>query len=685
MKKFSRGISVVVATKDGAERLPALLRSFECQTLDPKLWEAVFVINGQDDGSSSLITSWANRTGHNCRIQFLRTPSAGAARNLGLASVGREYTTFVDDDDWLEEEFLELGLRLAAPMKVVLLPIKEVRGGAISSANSLEVRRRSILRGTTKLFDLPWVLGFNSCKVVSSALIDKYRYDPTLRSGEDVAFFANLLQHPELEVTTPEDPRNCAYIRSVRNNSVSRREKDFDFAVTQRLQVIAKLQKLDLQGAARQAARSLELSQFQFVGERLRNHPGELSAAADEALRLGLRSLPWEQAHASSSPKQLVISYCFPPFADPAANVIAKRIATAAEPVDVVSADMSPVRGIDCSAALLVEPWVNTHWVVEGYPSFSSWPHIANFARKAVRQARQDYERLYTRALWSGSHAAGALYKLKRPSVYWEAEFSDPLRFGVDGVERERTRAKGSLARAFRREITKQGWSRELHEGHFALTELITLLLADRIIFPNANQAEIVLGEYSAEFRSTVKGKVAINSQPVPPASAYLSSSFKLDVDPSLINIGFFGRFYENRGLGDYKAAMDMLSPEEASKFCLHVFSTGGADESTQMLVERGYLVFHEAVDYLDFLAATTQMDVLLVTDTKTQSSEFEKNPYLPSKLSDYLGAGVDIWALTEAGSPLSQISTAFRSNLDVIEESAEQLRWMIKKKIDEG
>lgn len=688
MKQLSQGLSVVVPTKGGVERLPMLLSSLERQSLNPNLWEAIFIVNGGDDGAGELLDGWRRRTGVNARVLFLDVPSAGAARNLGLAAVSREYTTFVDDDDWLEESFLEHGLRFAEAQGVVLMPLKETDSinGTPNSANSINFRRQSQINRRAVLSQSPWTLGFNACKIVSSALLKQYRYDPQLRSGEDVAFFAHLLRHPELELIIPERLKGDSYVRIVRANSVSRRAKDYDFCVRQRLQVISSLQKLDLSGPARKAAKSLELSQFRFVTEYLQHHPEDFADAVDVALSLGVRGMPWRRSH-SSQAKRLVISYCFPPFADPAANVVAKRIVSDAKFVDVVSADMTPVRETDLSSEALVEPWIQQHWKIGGFPAFNSWAHISAFAKKAVRAADSRYEALYSRALWSGSHVAAALYKLRNPSVFWEAEFSDPLRFAVDGQPRVAEEANGLLARKLRAEIKRKGWAGEEVSGHFALTELATLVLADRVSFSNHNQAGIVLSSYSYAFQEMVRRKLVVEPQPVPPGSAYESSQSELSLPKDVITIGFFGNFYKNRGLGNYLAALEALPREVASEFQLHIFSHSKPDESIEPLCRSGNIVLHDPLDYLQFLNAASQFDVLLVTDTRTKDTRFELNPFLPSKLADYEGAGVDIWAMVEPGSPLASRPTAFKSDLDDVEGAAGQMLAISRRKsrVSEG
>ena len=189
MKNNLQGISLVVPTKGGVKRLPSLLRSLEHQTLSPKLWEIIFIVNGGDDGSGELLDAWRRRTGLNARVLFLEVANVGAARNLGLAAASREYTTFVDDDDWLEEKFLDRGLSFAEAEGVVLMPIKEVNAvdGTSTQVNSINLRRQAIVDGRGRLNESPWVLGFNACKIVSSTLLKQYRYNPRLQSGEDLS------------------------------------------------------------------------------------------------------------------------------------------------------------------------------------------------------------------------------------------------------------------------------------------------------------------------------------------------------------------------------------------------------------------------------------------------------------------------------------------------------------------
>lgn len=670
-----RSVSVVIPTHGGLERLPRLLESLDRQTLDRDCWEVVFVCNGVDDGSARLLLQWGDQSDIESRVLVTPEAGAGLARNLGIANARADVITFVDDDDWIEPRFVEVGLLNTTESCIALLPIKDETVSGISDDNSLNARRAMLAGSTVPVRDAVWTLGFNACKFVPAKLLKQWRYSENLASGEDVAFFANLLRVPNLHLAIPADD-DAAYVRVVREHSVSRRAQSFDFNVAQRLDVIAELRRIPVALEAEKALDSLVASQFRFVSKWLGSRPEDLEDAANYSIAVGAYGLDWGRIHRRPT-KRLVFSYCFPPFADPAANVVAKRILERQVVVDVVSADMSPVRKLDPSTQLLVDPWIHRHVTVKGYPSFSSWPAIASFAGKAVRAASGTYNTVYSRALWSGSHVAGALYKIKHPSVIWEAEFSDPMRWDVKGDPRPGGPASGRIARKLQRGIESAGWQSELHtcrDSHFALTELATLCMADQLLFTNQNQLNLILSSYSEAFAEAVCAKSLVQPQPVPPKEAYQSAAVDLQMDRSKLNLAYFGNFYANRGIGDFADALDCLTPEQAEEVVLHVFSVGASGPVVGELMRSGHIVHHEPLNYLEFLSACKQFDALLVVDTATAGTSYDQNPFLPSKLSDYMGSGTPVWAMIEPGSPLSEVSTQFVSELGCPEQAAREL-----------
>ncbi len=82
-------------------------------------------------------------------------------------------------------------------------------------------------------------------------------------------------------------------------------------------------------------------------------------------------------------------------------------------------------------------------------------------------------------------------------------------------------------------------------------------------------------------------------------------------------------------------------------------------------------------MNFLEFLNLTTKFDCLIVNDTFTKGYK-EVNPYLPSKLSDYLGSGSDIWMIYEEGSIMSRYDVKYRSKIGDLESIEDMLQKII-------
>ena len=68
----------------------------------------------------------------------------------------------------------------------------------------------------------------------------------------------------------------------------------------------------------------------------------------------------------------------------------------------------------------------------------------------------------------------------------------------------------------------------------------------------------------------------------------------------------------------------------------------------------KDYIRLNPYLDYFEFLNLTEQMDILMIYDAHTKGIK-DVNPYLPSKLSDYLGSSAYTLAFIEEGSILSE------------------------------
>lgn len=658
------GVSVITPSYRSVDTLGETLRSLAAQTLAKDEFEIIVVLNGEDDGTRSMLHSLASDLGEvTIRIIENSRSSAGAARNLALKLARFDHVTFVDADDLVAPRFLETMLQSAEEgASIVASPIVNLDSdGNFDAENSLNQRIMENSGKTLPLAAVPWLLGFNACKLVPTSLVSALNYREDLPSGEDLVFFANLLADSELKAVFPENADQAEYIRRLKDNSVSRQTESFEFNVRQRVMCIQALRDIDVPLETLPARVALERAQASFVRRYLENHVTEVEKLEQLLGDIAFVDFPWSWLNEGKA-RDLAISYCFLPYADTSAVVAAKALAERKKVVDVISADMSELRKTDSSLNFLASRWIENQFEVSVKPSFSDWGLNVLFAKKAadISRTRQNlrgfaYETLYTRALWMGSHIAGSFLKLEQPEIQWTAEFSDPLRFGVDGSPRVGGFEMDEDAETLLSIIESRSPVELVVESIFDLVEMSTMLLADELLFTNENQMEFMLSKYPPEMAALVAEKARVRQHPSPSADAYRVVESSPPFDPRKINIAYFGAFYVNRGLGDVFTALVNSSVEVRERVNLHVFCNDPVKAQVEMdsMGLSGIAFAHEYLPYMEFLNATTKADVLVVNDI-TRSPGLQINPFLPSKYSDYKGSGCSVWGIIDTGSPLS-------------------------------
>ena len=139
----------------------------------------------------------------------------------------------------------------------------------------------------------------------------------------------------------------------------------------------------------------------------------------------------------------------------------------------------------------------------------------------------------------------------------------------------------------------------------------------------------------------------------------------QLELPTDKINLAYFGVFYATRGLTEVWQALRRLPAWVAGDIALHVF-TSKPDELRTELAEAGLtdvVTANPYVSYLEYLNLASRVDVLIVNDARTVGIH-DRNPYLPSKWSDYSGSGTAVWGIVEPGSILSAQPLQHRSEL---------------------
>lgn len=364
--------------------------------------------------------------------------------------------------------------------------------------------------------------------------------------------------------------------------------------------------------------------------------------------------------------QRLVVAYNFPPFNDGSAVTVAKRIVLDDRRVDVISADLSAYRSRDPSLWELIEPYVGFHFLARSLVSFTRWESVRDFVdlgSEILDFRGSRYESVYSRSMWPHSHFLAALVRTRSKARFWEAEFSDPILWTVEGGRRSSPALPPiGYCQEILSAVTAQ--QRRFLVSHRSLLEwaqFVPFFVADKLVFTNEQQCEVMIGDVPEEFREELKDKSVISPHPTLPATHY---SADVSAPSEYLRIGYFGNFYPNRGAGEFLEAWSSMPQDEASRICLDIYSTTAESvrrAATALGLGDQVRVRHP-LPFRDFLRRSSEYSALLVTDISTGPFPVA-SPFLPSKVSDYRGSPTPIMAVTLPGSPLDQLTFRWKAH----------------------
>jgi len=383
--------------------------------------------------------------------------------------------------------------------------------------------------------------------------------------------------------------------------------------------------------------------------------------------------------------KKLVISYNFSPFVDTSANVMAKRIREKNEVIDVIQNDMSNLRSVDDEIHILTDSLIENQIIIDSRAYFGSWPYIKDFYKKGMVEINNlvskkgEYQEIYSRAMFPASHFLGFEYKIKYPNVKWIAEFSDPILHDTDGKVRETMLDDENYLNRVNNLISQRGFPKYHGNNVYFLSEYLPYVFADEIIFTNENQKEYMINAFPIKaIKSEVRKKSKIKIHPTLEKEFYHLIECDYKLDDNYVNIAYFGNFYGSRNLDDVFFALYGLNDDLKKKCMIHIFTSDveGLKESLMCSPVLGNLKINPYVSFLEFLNLLTKFDCLILNDAKFVG---EINPFLPSKLSDYIGSGTDTWTLSQEGSTIHKFDAKYKSSLGDLKSTMEALKQIIE------
>jgi len=193
-------ISVIIPVYNAEKYLSQCLDSLLHQTYGD--FEAVCIDDGSMDGSLKILQDYAAK---DARIKVFPRPNRGCsvARNLGLDKVCGEYVTFLDADDLLQEQFLEIMLKEIKDADVSVCGYRDIE-------DSTEIKHESVPAYTVVQTTAPEYFGSVKDmqltvwgKLYRRKALSDFRFDEHCYISTDVMFHNGVFSQPlKLNVIT---------------------------------------------------------------------------------------------------------------------------------------------------------------------------------------------------------------------------------------------------------------------------------------------------------------------------------------------------------------------------------------------------------------------------------------------------------------------------------------------------
>ena len=185
-------ISVIIPVYNTDKYIKYCIESILTQTI--KNYELILIDDGSIDERGKICDEYSKRYSN---VSFFQQKNKGvsAARNLGIKKATGEYIVFVDSDDRVEPNYLEILLKnmVHGGMSVCRLE----KNGVIQTQKRLNTQYLSVAQAQISVFSYDGMQGFPVTKMFDRNLIMKKGifFDETIGICEDVLFVVQYLKN----------------------------------------------------------------------------------------------------------------------------------------------------------------------------------------------------------------------------------------------------------------------------------------------------------------------------------------------------------------------------------------------------------------------------------------------------------------------------------------------------------
>lgn len=238
-------ISVIIPSYKPKEYLWECLGSLCKQTMDKRQFEILLVLNGCCEPYKSQIEAYIAKNMQGMNVRFIQTDQGGVsnARNIGIDEAKGEYLAFIDDDDYVSENYLK-GLYETALRGV--MSVSNMKAFVDGKPGFIPYTKESlfqVLKGKTR--SINEMRKFMSVPVAKMLLakgtVGPRRFNTSFKNGEDSLFMFLISDKIDKIECSVED---AIYYRRFRENSAMTAKKTLSYTVKNRLSLAWEYSKI---------------------------------------------------------------------------------------------------------------------------------------------------------------------------------------------------------------------------------------------------------------------------------------------------------------------------------------------------------------------------------------------------------------------------------------------------------
>lgn len=382
--------------------------------------------------------------------------------------------------------------------------------------------------------------------------------------------------------------------------------------------------------------------------------------------------------------KMLVIPGGFLPYNDTVTLLTYKRLRELDYDFDVIAFKGKPDKGIEKELETDINfkkfkieylcDYDDAIAIKQPYKLPLSLINMARYIRMGIKKVKDNnYDCIFTSSIPGISHIVGAKIKKKNPKIKWYASFSDPIKnspYKKDPDLKNRS--------IFYRIAFNVGSFIYMNDKY----EEAAIKYADKLIFICEEQRDYTIAQYDNK-EELLKKSIVMPLTYIPEWNMYK----ELVEAPIVSNIPkiavHLGRLYGLRKIDNFLMALKELKEEKPNLKEDIVFHQYSEIQPYDLEKIKNYnledvFIVHEKVSYNESVGIMKNSDVLVLFDTIMHGAKVQ--PYLPSKITEYLLLKKPILGICENNSPSYRILK--ENKYDLIGNEIQEIKNNIKELI---